>query len=192
MVGCKQLSFRFSCTTETDGGGDRSPARVDHLQPFAADLGILGSRHSGAVESPGVEPALSAEDLAQLIQLEESMWLEATRYDQSFMHAALAPDFFEFGRSGKRHSRDAVIAAMRQEIRIVLPLRDLAVRLFSNDTAQVTYISETENGGRPQLALRSSIWSKTSKGWQLRFHQGTPIPDASVNPCVDRVLRSQG
>jgi hypothetical protein len=120
-------------------------------------------------------PSLSAEDLGQLVRLEESMWLEATRYDPSFMQQALASDFFEFGRSGKRHSRDAVIAAARQEIRVVLPLRDLAVRLISNDAAQVTYISEMEGEAGPQLALRSSIWSKTSKGWQLRFHQGTPM-----------------
>ncbi|MDJ0536629.1 MAG: hypothetical protein QNJ70_29770 [Xenococcaceae cyanobacterium MO_207.B15] len=26
-------------------------------------------------------------------------------------------------------------------------------------------------------ALRSSIWSRTPQGWQIRFHQGTPLPE---------------
>lgn len=74
------------------------------------------------------------------------------------------------------HTRDAVLSAKRQVTGIVLPLRELAIRLLDENTAQITYISETENAGGRLLARRSSIWSKTSKGWQLRFHQGTPIP----------------
>ena len=104
------------------------------------------------------------------------MWIEATRFDESFMQAALASDFFEFGRSGRMHPRDAVLSATRQMIGIVLPLRELAVRLLDENTAQVTCISETENEGGRLLTRRSSIWSKASKGWQLRFHQGTAIP----------------
>jgi hypothetical protein len=122
-----------------------------------------------------MKSALSPEDLVLLTRLEESMWSEATRFSESFMQAALASDFFEFGRSGIMHTREAVLSAAHQVIGIVLPLRDLVIRLIDDNTAQVTYISETENARGRQLARRSSIWSKTSLGWQLRFHQGTPI-----------------
>ena len=103
------------------------------------------------------------------------MWCEATRFSDSFMQGVLASDFFEFGKSGIMHTRAAVLSTTHQVIGIVLPLRDLAIRLIDDNTAQVTYISETQNARGRQLARRSSIWSKTSQGWQLRFHQGTPI-----------------
>ena len=89
--------------------------------------------------------------------------------------------FFSVGsmvtrKSGKTHTREAVVGAARREVDIALPLRDLRIRLLDENTAQITYISETGSGEDRLLALRSSIWSKTSRGWQLRFHQGTPIP----------------
>lgn len=102
------------------------------------------------------------------------MWTEATRFDESFMQGVLASDFFEFGKSGRMRSRDAVLSGVRQAIPVVLPLRELAIRLLDENTAQVTYISETEAAAGRVLARRSSIWSRTSRGWQLRFHQGTP------------------
>jgi hypothetical protein len=118
---------------------------------------------------------LSAEDHAQLARLEESMWIEATRFNEAFMQNALAPDFFEFGKSGKMYTRDAVLGTARRAIDITLPLRDFGIRLLDEKTAQSTYISETGSGADRLLARRSSIWSKTPQGWQLRFHQGTPI-----------------
>ena len=119
---------------------------------------------------------LSAEDHAQLTRLEESMWIEATRFDGAFMQNALAPDFFEFGKCGKMHTRNAVLAAARHAIDVRLPLRDFKIRLLDEGTAQITYISEIGTGDKRLLARRSSIWSKTSRGWQLRFHQGIPLP----------------
>ena len=119
---------------------------------------------------------LSAADHAQLARLEESMWIETTRFDGAFMQSVLAPDFFEFGKSGKVYARNAVLATARRAIDIRLPLRDFEIRLLDENTAQISYISETGSGDDRLLARRSSIWSKTSCGWQLRFHQGTPIP----------------
>lgn len=120
--------------------------------------------------------SLLPEDIAILTRLEESMWIERTRFDESFLQRTLASDFVEFGKSGKMHSRDAVLNSARKVIGIVLPLRELAVRRLDENTAQVTYISETENADGRLVSRRSSIWFKTPQGWQLRFHQGTPIP----------------
>ena len=103
------------------------------------------------------------------------MWREATRFSESFLREALASDFFEFGRSGRLHTRDAVMGAAPHVIRAVLPLRELSIRLLDENTAQVTYIGETEGADGRSLARRSSIWSRTPQGWKLRFHQGTPL-----------------
>ena len=84
-----------------------------------------------------MNPVLSSEDHAQLTRLEESLWIEATRFDESFMQRVLAPDFFEFGKSGKMHTRDAVLRAARDVIGIVLPLRELRIQLLDDDTAQI-------------------------------------------------------
>lgn len=41
------------------------------------------------------------------------------------------------------------------------------------ETALVTYVSHLI-GEEVERSNRSSIWSRTSDGWKLRFHQGTP------------------
>lgn len=102
--------------------------------------------------------------------------MEATRFDESFMEQVLARDFFEFGKSGRMHTRDAVLSVAPHVIGIVLPLRELRVRLLDENTAHITYISETHGAGGHLRARRSSIWCRSSRGWELRFHQGTPIP----------------
>lgn len=81
---------------------------------------------------------LSAEEHALLTRLEESLWIEATRFDESFMQGALASDFFEVGRSGRMHTPDAVLSAAPHVIAAVLPLRELEIRLLDDSTAQLT------------------------------------------------------
>ncbi|HJS92144.1 MAG TPA: DUF4440 domain-containing protein [Steroidobacteraceae bacterium] len=112
-----------------------------------------------------------------MTRLEECLWIEASRFDEPFMQRVLASDFFEFGKSGNMHTREATLTVAAHDIDAVLPLRELRIRLLAENTVQLTYISDTKraDGGR-LLARRSSIWSKTSLGWQLRFHQGTPVP----------------
>ena len=117
---------------------------------------------------------LSEEDYAILTSLEEDMWREGARFDQSFQEQRFANDFFEFGRSGRVYTRDQIIHVDLQPIHAVLPLPNLANRLFDKNTAQVTYNSQDEYDGITEYARRSSIWSRTGSGWVMRFHQGTP------------------
>lgn len=116
----------------------------------------------------------SAQDLADLTRLEESMWRESTRFDVAFQERSFAVDFMEFGHSGRIYTRDEIIRHDSQTIHAVLPLPNLSVRLLDKDTAQVTYNSEVTYGDRIEFARRSSIWSRSSSGWVMRFHQGTP------------------
>jgi hypothetical protein len=117
---------------------------------------------------------LSKQDRVALEQLEEALWRAETRFDQKRMTEIIAPDFVEFGRSGRIYRKEDSLAVSPQPIDAVLPLPDFEARLLHPDIAQVTYNSAVTYDGVVQHARRSSIWSRTSGGWMLRFHQGTP------------------
>jgi hypothetical protein len=118
---------------------------------------------------------LSEQDYATLKQLEEDLWRAETRFDLTWMDKILAPGFFEFGRSGRIYSREECLAFSWAPIDALLPLPDFQARLIHPDVAQVTYNSAVRYDGIVQHARRSSLWSRTLDGWQLRFHQGTPF-----------------
>ena len=112
--------------------------------------------------------------IEELTRLEESLWLRATRFDESYMRTVLAEDFFEFGRSGKTYNIEECLSAPDEEINAVLPLRSLAFHEVAQGVIQLTYISEVTYGST-EYANRSSIWVQLADGWKLKFHQGTPI-----------------
>ncbi|MCB0044351.1 MAG: nuclear transport factor 2 family protein [Caldilineaceae bacterium] len=118
---------------------------------------------------------LSQSDWDALQRLEEDLWRSETRFDRAYMESIFAADFREFGRSGRVYGRAAILALAPQPIRATLPLPDLHIRLLNPATAHVTYNSEIIHDDVFQHARRSSIWSRTPDGWQLRFHQGTPF-----------------
>jgi len=118
---------------------------------------------------------LSSEEKRELERLEEGLWIAATRFDMDWMERTLAPDFFEFGRSGRVYRREDTLGIESQPIDARLPLKDFKVRFISPDVALVTYISAVTYDGVEDIGNRSSIWSRTESGWQLRFHQGTPV-----------------
>ena len=116
---------------------------------------------------------ISSEDREILERLEEELWREQTRFDMQRMNKLIAPDFFEFGRSGRVYHRQDALAVTRQPIDAVFPLPKLHIRLLNENTAQVTYNSAVTHDGVVEYARRSSIWSRTTSGWTLRVHQGT-------------------
>jgi len=111
-----------------------------------------------------------------LRDLEESLWRAETRFDRAHMERVLAPDFVEFGRSGRTYSRADTLASPAVPIGGALPLEEFAVRELDRDTVLVTYVSRVGDA-HPDLANRASIWSRSAGGWRLRFHQGTPRAD---------------
>ena len=115
----------------------------------------------------------TTEDCRELTRLEECMWRAETRFDMAFMEAHLAPDFFEFGRSGKTYARADLLAGPTLSFSARLPLPNLSIRMLSPDTAQLTYRSAATFDGVVEHARRSSIWTRTKNNWVMRFHQGT-------------------
>jgi hypothetical protein len=118
---------------------------------------------------------ISSEDRYTFQRLEEELWREDTRFDTKRMNELIANDFFEFGRSGQVYQRQDTLEIARQTIDAVFPLPEFHVRLLNDNVAQVTYNSAVRYDGVVEYARRSSIWSRTTNGWMLRFHQGTPF-----------------
>jgi hypothetical protein len=117
---------------------------------------------------------ITQEDYDTLRELEESLWRTETRFNQEYMDRILAPDFFEFGHSGRIYQRADTLAAPFVKIKAKLPLDDFSVRLLDTNVALVTYTSKVTHE-QVEVANRSSIWCKTAAGWQIKFHQGTPV-----------------
>lgn len=109
----------------------------------------------------------------ELRRLEESLWREDTRFDRKFMDRILAPDFVEFGRSGRIWTRGDTLTMPRRKIGARLPLARFEARMISSEVALVTYRSEGLEDDL-EVGNRSSIWRRTPDGWKLEFHQGTP------------------
>ena len=117
---------------------------------------------------------LSQDDYKILECLETDLWRTAVRHDRQRMDEVFAADFFEFGRSGRVYSRAQLIATNGEPIDAVLPLPEFRARLITSEVAQVTYNSVVTDRGEVLYGRRSSIWSRESGSWKLRFHQGTP------------------
>lgn len=105
--------------------------------------------------------------------LEHTLWRTETRFDRALMEATFAPDFFEFGRSGRRYTRAELLFDAKDAKNIDATLHGLKVTDLAPKLALVTYVSEVRSG-KTNWANRSSLWDNTSGRWQLRFHQGTP------------------
>jgi hypothetical protein len=107
-----------------------------------------------------------------LRELEESLYRPLTRFNTAHMESLLAPEFIEFGTSGRVWTRGQIIRTGRVRIAARLPLPDFAVVSLSEEVALVTYRSEM-GVNFVDVANRSSLWRRGPNGWQLVFHQGT-------------------
>lgn len=109
---------------------------------------------------------------AQLRQLEDSILDPAVRADPARMRALLAPEFMEFGASGRVFDRDGIIAVLAAEpARVARQARGFKVRLVAPGAALTTWRVQRDDGIE---TLRSSIWQQQADGrWLMVFHQGT-------------------
>ena len=99
----------------------------------------------------------------------------ACRRDSSRVRELLHPDFVEIGRSGRRWTRDEIVAALADEDNRDTPTTDEWRFIeLAPDLAVVTYVIH----GTPGSSLHSSIWSANEGRLEMRFHQGTFISDS--------------
>lgn len=122
--------------------------------------------------------AMPADDLLQhLRELEVALHQSHVREDRARLDELLHESFAEFGRSGRSYSRADILEFLALE----LPpgpvwSQDFTLAEIAEGIALLTYKSAyvDANGELRRHTLRSSLWQRTARGWQMRFHQGTP------------------
>ena len=118
---------------------------------------------------------MDVNDVEHLRVLEEGLWRQESRFDAGWLDGVLAPGFVEHGRSGRRWTRDEVLAMAPGPIQTVLPLPSYDVREVAGGVAVATYESLPAVADSPTLpSLRMSVWVRTDVGWRLAAHTGTP------------------
>lgn len=142
-----------------------------------AGPGFTGSRVSHPEAHPGqvleepdlfsdLEPAPSDEE--QVVALERSLLTDAVRADRPSVAALLHPDWQEIGRSGRLWTREATLDAIGP----IEPVGLEVVTVTRVAADAILLVWRALNGAGS--TLRSSLWVRTTGGWQQRFHQGTP------------------
>ncbi|MBU6321064.1 MAG: DUF4440 domain-containing protein [Patescibacteria group bacterium] len=89
----------------------------------------------------------------------------------------LADDFMEFGSSDSVYRKlDTLESLTTTTDKVVYEISDFEARELSDDCVLTTFKTKrTINDTDVVNSLRSSIWKRTNGGWQMYFHQGTPI-----------------
>lgn len=97
-----------------------------------------------------------------------------TRHTRVSLEKLLHPLYTETGSTGNTYGRATIIEMMIGQEPGGVVIRDFQAHPLNADTAFVTYRSIGTGG---QEARRTSIWTRTDARWQLRYHQGTRIPN---------------
>ena len=115
---------------------------------------------------------------AELRALELRLLQPEVRRDRSAVASLLAPDFVEFGSSGRIFTREQILDLLEHEEPARLEMTGFAARMVSAEVALVLYQSTRPDGPLEPGAtfLRSSLWVRCAGRWQMIFHQGTRIP----------------
>ena len=114
--------------------------------------------------------------LDELRALEVELHQPGVRGDAGRLDALIHEEFREFGRSGTAWSKTDVVALLLSAGEHANVIADaFRVRRLATDVALLTYRSahELPDGTPHRHTLRSSIWQRSTAGWQLSFHQGT-------------------
>ena len=114
--------------------------------------------------------------LTNLIKtLEVELLQPDVRKSASKLNELLSDDFFEFGSSGDRYTKQDVIRFLAETNEAKFVIRDFKIKELSPDNVLATYIIEKEDleSGKKSWSLRSSIWQNRDGNWQIIFHQGT-------------------
>jgi hypothetical protein len=118
--------------------------------------------------------------LSKLQALEVELHHPGVRRSREQLELLLHPDFYEVGRSGRTYTRDTVIDQLAaEESQPIMESGAFTLLELAPGVALLTYRSAFADPerGLSYHALRSSLWLKTSNGWQMRYHQGTPAAE---------------
>ena len=122
--------------------------------------------------------------LQHLKALELALHQPAVRRDAARMDELLHESFTEFGRSGQSYNRGDIVEMLQHKVPAgPVWAQDFSVAEIADGIALLTYRSAyvEETGELRRHALRTSLWQRTQRGWQMRFHQGTPTEAFAKN-----------
>lgn len=110
-----------------------------------------------------------------LYKLELSLVSQDNRSSAEKLNELLADDFIEYGSSGSIYNKEITIKSLTGAPSPTYEVSDFEVVSLSEIFAQTRFKTiRTNLDGTKLTSLRSSIWKKTGKNWQMYFHQGTP------------------
>lgn len=179
---------RNSCSTAA------VPVHTWVVEPVTPDVPVLGawpawpdpnaqsSPPAGRREVPGIPPTVGDEAvLGALLAREPILHRREVVAKISDVERELAPDYWEWGASGARYDRAAVLATMTERLAVPGPdpyetdgwrVEEPAARRLGADMYQLTYT--LHQGIR--ITRRTTIWrGSIERGWQVVFHQGTIV-----------------
>jgi hypothetical protein len=132
-------------------------------------------------QTAGPEPAeqrpaqeqIAEQQIAEAMAAEhESLSLEC-RADAARLDRLLAPDFHEFGASGREYGYEGTAALVAGDSELDSePIEVVNMRgwLLADGLVMLKYTSESHG----RRAHRTSLWRRTAAGqWQIFHHQGT-------------------
>jgi hypothetical protein len=111
-----------------------------------------------------------------LLALEHELLSSQVRASHARLDELLAPEFVEFGSSGRIYDKQSMIHALTQAASMEdYQVDDFTVVTASEDTALVTYSCQIRSAGGDLVrsSNRSSLWKLLDGRWQMVFHQGT-------------------
>ena len=118
--------------------------------------------------------------------LEVSLLKPEVRRSAKKISELLADDFVEFGMFGKIYSKQDFVELLpnsKEEKFEKYEASEFQTKEIAVDTVLLTYKASIAflKTNEKIWTLRSSIWQKRGDNWQMIFHQGTVIKDASNN-----------
>jgi len=125
--------------------------------------------------SPTTDPELAG-ILKELVSREPIFHREEFGRTRADFENMTLTDFWEVGASGRRYSREYVLAELekryQQPFDDVWETSDFHCRRLAGEVYLLTY---TLLQNRERKTRRSTIWQHTETGWKIVFHQGTIV-----------------
>ena len=109
-----------------------------------------------------------------IIHLEKSLLEVEVRNSKDELERLLAPEFIEFGSSGRLFTLNSIIESLTVfEEQVPYEFEEVETRQLSNECVLLLY-KVIRNG---RMSNRSSVWQLKDGNWQMTFHQGTIVPE---------------
>jgi hypothetical protein len=115
------------------------------------------------------------DEVAVVIERELALLTRELRGSADRLEELLDPEFAEIGKSGRLWTRGEMIAALVADTdpeQHTASSSEMSGRSVGPGLVLLTYVTEVEG----RRARRSSLWRRSTQGWRVLHHQGTPIP----------------